>query len=168
VPVGYGVPGIMVTNLSIDALDTTTNVINIESVGPAAAVGVELPIIQYQTLNFLAGATFNIGLGTLPAGYTGVLTNDTATSTIGLVLTSAIHPQPRMNSFVQSGNTLLVSGINGFANGPFHVLVSTDVTAPLSSWTSVGSGIFGPTGNFSFNATIDPAKPQQFFIVQVP
>jgi autotransporter-associated beta strand protein len=168
-PVGYdALAGVTVASLNIDGLDTTTNVINIESIGPAAAVGVEMPIIQYQTLTFLAGATFNIGLGTLPAGYSGVLTNDTATSTIGLVLTSMIHPQPRMNSFVQSGNTLLVSGINGFANGPFHVLVSTDVTAPLSSWTSVGSGVFGPTGNFSFNATIDPAKPQQFFIVQVP
>jgi hypothetical protein len=168
-PVGYaGLAGITVAGLNIDGLDTTTNVINIESVGPGAAVGVELPIIQYQTLTFLAGATFNIGLGTLPAGYTGVLTNDTATSTIGLVLTTAIHPQPRMNNFVQSGNNLLVSGVNGFANGPFHVLASTDVTAPLSSWTSVASGVFGPTGNFSFNATIDPAKPQQFFILQVP
>jgi fibronectin-binding autotransporter adhesin len=168
-PVGYdSLAGLTVTNLSIDGLDTTTNVINIESVGPAAAVGVELPIIQYQTLTFLAGATFNIGLGTLPTGYTGVLTNDTATSTIGLVLASAIHPHPRMNSFVQSGNNLVVSGINGFANGPFHVLASTDVTAPLSTWTSVASGVFGPTGNFSFSTPIDPAKPQQFFIVQVP
>jgi autotransporter-associated beta strand protein len=169
VPVGYdGLAGVTVASFNIDGLDTTTNVVNIESIGPAAAVGVELPIIQYGSLTFLAGATFNIGLGTLPAGYTGVLTNDTATSTIGLVLSSAIHPQPRMNSFVQSGNTVLVSGINGFANGPFHVLASTDVTAPLSTWTSVGTGIFGPTGNFSFNATIDPAKPQQFFIVHVP
>ena len=168
-PVGYdSLAGATVAALNIDGLDTTTNVINIESIGPAAAVGVELPIIQYQTLTFLAGATFNIGLGTLPAGYAGVLTNDTASSTIGLVLTSAIHPHPRMNSFVQSGNTVTFSGINGFANGPFHVLASTDVTAPLSAWTSVSSGIFGPTGNFSFNATIDPAKPQQFFIVQVP
>src|SRR5262249_822955 len=150
--------------LNIDGLDTTTNVINIESVGPAAAVGVELPIIRYQTLALTAGATFNIELGTLPAGYTGVLTNDTATSTNGPGLSSAIHPQPGMNRFVESGNTVTFSGINGFANGPFHVLVSTDVTAPLSSWTSVGTGIFGPTGNFSFNATIDPAKPQQFFI----
>jgi hypothetical protein len=40
--------------------------------------------------------------------------------------------------------------------------------APRSSWTSIGTGIFGPTGNFSFNATMDPAKPQQFFIVQAP
>jgi fibronectin-binding autotransporter adhesin len=169
VPVGYdGLAGATVASLNIDALDTTTNVINIESVGPAAAVGVELPIIQYQMLTFLAGATFNIGLGTLPAGYTGVLTNDTASSTVGLVLTSMIHPHPQITALGQSGNTLTISGVNGFANGPFHVLASTDVSAPLNTWTSVGTGIFGPTGNFSFNATMDPAKPQQFFIVQVP
>jgi autotransporter-associated beta strand protein len=168
-PVGYdSVAGLTVAALNIDGLDTTTNVINIESVGPAAAVGVELPIIQYQTLTFTAGATFNIGLGTLPAGYTGVLTNDTATSTIGLVLTSAIHPHPQITALAQSGNTLTISGNNGFANGPFHVLASTDVSAPLNTWTSIGTGVFGPTGNFSFNATMDPTRPQQFFIVQVP
>jgi hypothetical protein len=48
------------------------------------------------------------------------------------------------------------------------VLASTDVSAPLNTWTSVGTGIFGPTGNFSFNATMDPTRPQQFFIVQFP
>ncbi len=168
VPVGYFTPGITVANLNIDGLDTTTNVINIESVGPAAAVGAELPIIRYQTLTFTAGATFNIGLGTLPAGYAGNLTNDTATSMIGLILTSAIHPQPQITTLTQSGNTLTISGVNGFANGPFHVLATTDVTTPLSTWTSIGSGIFGPTGAFSFNTTMDPAKPQQFFVVQVP
>lgn len=168
-PVGYnGLAGVTVVGLNIDGLDTTTNVINIESIGPAAAVGVELPIIQYQTLTFVAGATFNIGLGTLPAGYTGVLTNDTATSTVGLVLTSAIHPHPQITTLTQSGNTLAISGVNGFANGPFHVLASTNVADPLSTWTSIGSGVFGPSGSFSFSTAIDPAKPQQFFVVQVP
>jgi autotransporter-associated beta strand protein len=168
VPVGYFSPGIMVANLNIDGLDTTTNVINIESVGPGAAVGAELPIIQYQTLTFTAGATFNIGLGTLPAGYAGYLTNDTTSSMIGLVLTSAIHPQPQITSLTQVGNALTISGTGGFANGPFHVLATADVAAPLSTWTSIGSGVFGPSGSFSFTTTIDPAKPQQFYIVQVP
>jgi hypothetical protein len=154
--------------LSIDGLDTTTNVINIESVGPAAAVGVELPIIQYQTLTFLTGASFNVDLGTLPAGYAGYLTNDTTSSTIGLVLTSAVHPQPQITAVTQAGNSLTFSGVNGFANGPFNVLTSQDVSAPLSTWTVAGSGVFGPGGSFSFNATIDPTKLQQFFIVQVP
>src|SRR5262249_30195662 len=62
-PVGYdSLAGLTVASLNIDGLDTTTNVINIESVGPAATVGVELPIIQYQALIFLSGGTFNIGL----------------------------------------------------------------------------------------------------------
>ena len=168
IPVGYFTAGITVAGLNIDGLDTTTNVINIESVGPAGTVGAELPIIQYQFLSFLSGSTFNIGLGTLPSGYTGYLTNDTASSMIGLVLTGAIHPQPQVTMLTQSGNTLTISGVNGFVNGPFHVLASADVTAPLSTWTAIGSGVFGPTGSFSFNTTIDPTKPQQFFVVQVP
>jgi hypothetical protein len=167
VPVGFG-PGVTVATFNIDGLDTTTNVINIGSVGPVGATPLELPLVQYQSLNFLAGSTFNIGLGTLPAGYTGYLTNDTAGSMVGLVLTSAIHPQPQITSLTQSGNTLTISGVNGFPNAPYHVLSSTNVAAPLSTWTSIGSGAFSPTGAFSFNTTIDPARPQQFFVVQVP
>jgi hypothetical protein len=39
---------------------------------------------------------------------------------------------------------------------------------PGDSQPSVGSGFLGPTGDFSFNTTMHPAKRQQFFIVQVP
>jgi hypothetical protein len=115
----------------------------------------------------LNGGTFNVGLGTLPSGYAGQLVNDTANSTIALMLTAAAHPQPRITAVsLQSGTNVTLSGVNGFANVPYTVLGSTDVALPLPSWTNVGTGIFANDGSFSFSAP--EAAAQQFFMLQVP
>ena len=167
-PVRTNSPGLTVGTLNVDGLSTTTNVINVESVGPVGATPVELPLITYGTMNLVSGSTFNVGLGTLPSGYAGHLVNDTANNEIALMLTSAIHPQPRISALgVQSGTNVVLSGTNGFANVPYHVLASTNVALPLASWTSVGTGIFGPDGSFSFAATVS-AQQQQFFTVFLP
>jgi autotransporter-associated beta strand protein len=161
-------PSITVNTLNVDYQDTTTNVINVESIGPIGSAPVELALIKYTTLTPVVGSTFNIGLGTLPAGYSGYLTNDTDQLLIGLVLTSAINPQPVMTGVSVSGTNLVISGANGFANYPYHVVASPDVSLPLATWTSIGSGVFGPTGNFTFTTPVNPALPQRFYSVVVP
>ena len=111
----------------------------------------------------------NLGLGTLPSGYAGYLTNDTANNMVAVVLTSALHPQPVFKSFgIIGGTNLSASGVNGFANVPYHILSSTNVALPIANWTAAGTGIFGPTGSFSFTTTVSAATPQQFFLVRVP
>jgi hypothetical protein len=136
-------------------------------VGPVGSLPVELPLIQYGSMN-VAGGIFNVGLGTLPAGYAGYLLNDTPNSAIALVLTNALNPQPRITAVsVQSETNLVISGVNGFANVTYSVVTSTNVALPLADWTSVGTGIFGPDGSFSF-ATSVTAAPEQFFSVRAP
>jgi hypothetical protein len=162
-----GSPGITVSTLNLDGLGTTTNIINVGSVGPVGAPPVELPLIQYAAMNVIGG-TFNVGLGTLPTGYTGYLTNDTVQSLIGVVLTSVVHPHPVMNSISQSGTNIVISGTNGFANAPYYVLTSTDVGLPLSSWTSVATNVFDSNGNFNFITPIAPGVPSRYFAIQVP
>jgi hypothetical protein len=166
-PVRTNSAGLTVTTLNLDALDTTTNVINVLSVGPVGATPVELPLISYTSMGFLSGSTFNVRLGTLPSGYTGTLVNDTANSMIALMLTSAIHPQPRVTALsVQSGTNLTLSGVNGFANVPYSVVGTTNLTLPKATWPTLGTGVFGPDGSFSF--TTPMSTSQQFFIVRVP
>jgi len=168
-PVRTNSAGITVTTLNLDGLDTTTNIINIESVGPVGTVPVELPLIQYGSMNLLSGSTFNVGLGTLPSGYAGHLVNDTANNAIALMLTATLHPQPRITAVgLQSGTNLTLSGVNGFANNTYSVVVSTNVALPLADWTSVGTGVFGPDGSFSFAGTVSAAQQQQFFSVRAP
>jgi autotransporter-associated beta strand protein len=164
-PVRTNSPGVTVSILNIDGLDTTTNIINVESVGPIGTVPVELPLIQYTTMNLVSGGTFNVGLGTLPTGYAGVLTNDTTINAIALVLTAALHPQPVMTTVNQAAPNLVIQGVNGFANVPYYMLASTNVALPLSQWTRVATNVFGPNGQFS--STVSAAVPQQFFQLQV-
>jgi autotransporter-associated beta strand protein len=166
-PVRTDNAGITVGTLNLDGLDTTTNIINVESVGPVGATPVELPLIRYTTMNVLGGV-FNVGLGTLPSGYAGSLLNDTANSMIALVLSSAIHPKPVITSLSVSGGNLVVRGSNGFGNVPYAVVASTDVGVPLASWASVASGIFAADGSFSFTVPFSTATPEQFFRVRVP
>jgi autotransporter-associated beta strand protein len=166
-PVGTNLSGITVTTLNIDGQPNTTNVIDVLSVGPVDGLPLELPLIKYGTLALLSGVNFNVGLGTMPAGYTGYLTNDTAGSLIGLVLTGALNPQPVISGVgLVSGNTLMISGTNGFANRTYHVLVATDVTLPPANWTVVATNVFSPEGKFAFTAPINPATPTQFYRVQ--
>jgi hypothetical protein len=75
--------------------------------------------------------------------------------------------QPQFSSVVLSGNQLIISGTNGSANGNYYVLASTNLTLPLSSWTSIATDAF-VNGNFSFTNTIDPNLSRQFYIIQVP
>ena len=163
-----GNPSITVNTLNLDEQDTTTNVIHVLSVGPVGTPPVELALIKYGTLSPQVGSTFNIGLGSLPAGYSGYLTNDTDQLMVGLVLTSAIHPRPVMTGLSLSGTNLVIAGTNGFANFPYRVVSSTNVSDPLSTWTVIGSGVFGPTGNFNFSTPVVPAVPQRFYSVVVP
>jgi hypothetical protein len=164
------VPAITTIEFDLDAKDdgTTTNIINVESVGTVGSLPAELPLIQYQTMIPTAGSTFNIGLGTLPAGYTGYLTNDTANFMVAVVITSAINPQPRISGFSLSGTNLVISGTNGFANRPYYLLASTNVSIPLASWTRLATNTFDPSGNFSASTPIVPGVPSRFYALQVP
>ena len=166
-PVRTNSPGITVVTLNLDGLGNTTNIINVESVGPVGPAPVELALIKYTTLN-PGGGIFNVGLGKLPSGYAGHLANDTDNSEIALILTTALHPNPAITAFsVQAATNLVFSGANGFANVPYAVLASTNVAAPLTNWTSIANGIFGSDGSFNFTVPVNAATPQRFFVLQV-
>ena len=80
------------------------------------------------------------------------------------VLTCAI---PMITSEVLSGASLTLSGTCGKAGTNYIVLASTDLTLPLTSWTSIQTNQFDAFGNFSF--TINPVSgPRQFFAIRVP
>jgi autotransporter-associated beta strand protein len=166
-PVGASNAALTVATFNLDAQDPTTNIINIESVGPLPGIPIELPLIKYGTMNFINGSTFNIGLGTLPTGYSGYLTNDTTQNMVALYLTAAANPQPRIVGMSQSGSNLTFSGTNGFGNRPYNVIASTNVSLPRSNWTAIATNIFAANGSFSFTTAVDPTKPTRFFAVQV-
>jgi hypothetical protein len=162
---------VVVTNLNIDGLDSTTNRINISSVAPVTAPA-ELPLIKYTTLSLIAGGTYNLGLGTLPPGYVGYLTNDTTLSAIALVVTTVPAPvatPPTITKISISGGNVVISGTNNVgSSSSYHLLSSTNLNLPLANWTAVTSGSFDSTGNVSISTPVDATKSRNFYLLQVP
>jgi hypothetical protein len=169
VPAGLA-PSVVVSNLNIDGLDSTTNFINISSVASVTAPA-ELPIIHYTNLTLTVGATFNLGLGTLPSGYTGYLTNDATLNAIALVVTSTPAPSvpPTIKNIIVAGGNVIITGTNNFgAGGTYHVLTSTNLSLPVTNWTVLTNGTFDSSGVFNTTNALDDTQPRGFYILQVP
>jgi fibronectin type 3 domain-containing protein len=149
-------------------------------------------------LNWLAssGATsYNVKRATLNGGPYTTVTNVTTTNytDIGLIngsnyyyVVSALNtagesansaqvsatplrpPQPRIVGVAIIGGSLVFSGTNGLAGGPYTIWSSTDVTIPLTNWIQVGSGDFDGNGNFSVSNAINASEPQRFYLLRQP
>ncbi len=91
-----------------------------------------------------------------------------ATSTGSVNIDVVPQLSPTVSSVSLSGGRFVLSGLGGGAGGSYHVLSSTDITLPLTNWTSLGSSAFDGTGHFNFTNAITPGTPRQFYILQVP
>jgi autotransporter-associated beta strand protein len=94
VPVGT-TPSVWVTTLTLDGQTITTNLLDVTVLPSLAAYPTTFRVIQMTnvtsvspgTLNIQNG-TFNFGLGSLPGTYKGYLSNDTANTSIDVVITN--------------------------------------------------------------------------------
>src|SRR3989441_697640 len=104
-----------------------------------------------------------------PAAPGGGLAWNTSQLNSGVIsVVAAAQSQPVINSTVVSGGNLIFSGTNGTAGGTYYVLTSTNVSGPLSSWTSLSTNTFGPGGVFSVTNAINPATPKRFYVLKLP
>ena len=81
---------------------------------------------------------------------------------------SAVVPQPVINSFSLSSGNLILTGTNGTPGGSYSLLSSTNVAAPLESWTTNTTGVFEGTGAFSNAFPVNLGVPQEFYLLRVP
>jgi hypothetical protein len=99
------------------------------------------------------------------AGLAWNTTDLTLNGTLRIV--TAVTP-PHFNGPVLAGSTLTLSGGGGTPNTDYYVLVSTNVSLPVTNWDRLVSNQFDGSGNFSFNVNVIPAIPQRFFLIQLP
>jgi len=74
---------------------------------------------------------------------------------------------PVVNNPKIVGGNLILSGSGGTNNGPYHVLITTNLAMPLASWSVLTNGVFDASGNFSSTNALGTAK-QQFYIIKQP
>jgi hypothetical protein len=132
----------------------------------------EYPLVQLGGLIVTnSGPGFNLSL---PMGVTATLTNDPSiipgSLTLALLVSSVVPytPPVTFGSPVVSGNNLVLSATGGNPGDAVTVLSSTNLALPLAQWTTVTTGTYDGSGNFSYTVTgvLTPGTPQQFYILQ--
>jgi hypothetical protein len=148
---------------NVDAVTVTASGVN--SIAVAAvnnlATATTFPVIAYTTLNGSVAANF--APGSLPAGYRGLLVNNTAQKRVDLRLGPAPATPPSFSHAAFSGASLALSGTNGPPGWTYYVLASTNIALPLNQWAFIATNTFDSAGNFSFSATPNAGTPQTFY-----
>lgn len=145
--------------------------------GGSITYGGTLNLVNVNAAPLAAGNSFQIfNAGNLTGSFASItpatpgagLAWNTSQLSSGIISVVATASQPAINSVVVSGSNLIFSGTNGTAGNNYYVLTSTDVAAPLSSWTSIATNTFGLGGVFSVTNTINPGTPKRFYVIKLP
>lgn len=97
-------------------------------------------------------------------GLSNGLVWDTSALTNG-ILNVVSKPAPYITGFSLVGTNLVFSGTNGWANGNYELLTSTNVALALTNWTAIATNTFDSNGQFNLTNGINPDAPQQFYIL---
>ena len=80
-------------------------------------------------------------------------------------LNVVLKPAPHITSFSLSGTNLVFGGTNGWPNGTYELLMSTNMVLSLTNWTAIATNTFDSNGNFSLTNGINPDEPRQFYLL---
>ncbi len=87
-------------------------------------------------------------------------------SGVGTVFALAVTPG--IIGIALSGTDVALAATNGVGGARYSVMASPDLSRPLSQWTPLTTNVLATGGNFTLTATnaVDPAAPQQFYLLQ--
>ena len=78
-------------------------------------------------------------------------------------------PSPDITSLVVSGPKVIINATNGFVGGTYYLLTSTNLSLPLSDWSSIATNVLGSSGSFSLTAPnpSESGSSRQFYVLRV-
>jgi hypothetical protein len=156
-------PPVVVSNLTISG---SPNTITVTALPPIGSVPSTNTLIQ--SVKPIVGA-YNFVLGPLPPGYSGTLQTNAAYTAIQLRITAAPFPPTGATITgiaLQSGTNVVISGTNGVGGSAFYVLSSTNLLAPLQTWSPVATNTFNGSGSFTVIVPTAPSDRQRFYAIQ--
>jgi len=119
-----------------------------------------LPALGWTNLQFTVSAT---GANTiLTLGFRDDL------SYLGLDDVGVFPARPNVAGIRLMGTNLVLTGINGVSGQTCYVLVSTNLTLPLSQWTRVATNVLSVSGNFAITVTNTVSRnvSRRFYLFQ--
>ena len=153
-------------------LNQTSGTNDVLSVGGALNYGGMLNVTNLSG-TLAAGDSFKLFNASGYAGYFNTtnlpvlgssLVWDTSALTNGR-LNVVSKPAPHITGFSLSGTNLVFSGTNGWSNGTFVLLMSTNMALAYTNWTAIATNTFDSNGHFNLTNGINPDEPQQFYIL---
>lgn len=152
------------TNVAVSSLTASgVTTIAIDSIANVTST-TTFPLISYGSFS---GSIANFTLGSVPANFAGILTNNSGANQIDLIVTHA-PATPVITSIILANTNLVMAGTAGAPTWTYYLLASTNISSPLSNWSAVQTGAFDAFGNFQITNGEDPTIPQNFFILQLP
>jgi len=146
-------------------------------VGGNLTYGGTLVLTNISNLPLAAGDSFKLFNAT---GYSGAFTNilpvipginlawNTNSLTNGtLSVIASATPPPAFGVLQFNGTSLIFRGSNGVPGWPYDVLVSTNMSLPLSDWTPVATNTFDANGGFNFTNSVEANVLQQFYLLRL-
>jgi autotransporter-associated beta strand protein len=130
--------------------------LTVENVGPELHLG--------DSFKLFSG-TLSGSFTTLELGYYTWDTTQLAPGGNGTITVTGFKPLPTLGVTVSDTNIVL-SASGGALGGPLSVLTSTDISAPLGTWTTVTNDVFDSGGNYTLTIPISTGTAQQFYILQ--
>jgi autotransporter-associated beta strand protein len=137
--------------------------------GTLAVTNVSGTLAAGDTFKLFNATTYGGGFSNITPAIPGLnLAWNTNGMNTGGVISVVSQPTPPPNLALSLGASGMVfSGSNGVANWPYCLLVSTNISSPVSNWTVMLSNYFDGSGNFVFTNN-SGSNAQQFFILQMP
>lgn len=81
------------------------------------------------------------------------------------VVSSAL---PKFGGIKVSGGNVIISGSNGVPFNTYYVLTSTNVAAPVATWTPIATNTFNSDGSFSFTNSPTSSITRRFYLLELP
>jgi autotransporter-associated beta strand protein len=143
--------------LSVGGTLTYGGMLNVTSLSGTLAAGDSFKLFNASAHAGCFNTTNLPGLGSGLVWDTSALANG--------ILNVVSKPAPHITGFSLSGTNLVFSGTNGWTNGTYELLTSTNVALALTNWTAIATNTFDSNGQFNLTNGINPDAPQQFYIL---
>jgi autotransporter-associated beta strand protein len=131
--------------------------LTVENIGPALHIGDTFDLFD----GALSGSFATLAL----SGYYTWNTSQLAAGGNGTITVTGVS-LPTLGVTV-SGTNIVLSSSGGLSGGQLTVVTSTDVSAPLSTWTTVTNDVFNGSGNYSLTIPINSGIVKQFYVILV-
>jgi autotransporter-associated beta strand protein len=153
--------------LNVNSGITYGGTLNLVNIGSALTNGASFKL--FKALSY--GGTFSSIVPATPG--TGLAWKTNTLSSGVISVGTGVVPGPTTNANITSvklsGTNILLHGVNNnVPNTNFHyaVLSSTNLTLPLSNWTSIVTNSFNSDGTFDYTNAIVPGTPRVFYDVK--